>query len=222
MVSAKRGWVMKTSIRIELAEAWLAATRSGKWMDAEAFAEALVEQCRSRIPHLNGILAGAEPEVVQDMCLLLIGSFLQRNRRLAVATRKGDLKEIDHHLRASLKICASLAIRRIARYRERELSRKVEAVTDADLGVVDHPHASRELSPEQRCALALTALQLAMHKDLVTERALEIVRLTLEEGLTGRQVAERLGISPSAVSQQLRRVSAQLNVLKEAVEIVIP
>ncbi len=212
---------MKTSNK-SMAEAWLAATHSGNWEDAEQFANELVQECRSRIPHLNGILAGAEQEVVQDACLLLIGSFLPRNERLAAATREGDSEGIDRHLRASIRICGKHAMQRIARYRARERSRKVEPGTDVDFGTVDHPHASRELSPEQRCALALSALQLAMRREILTERAFEVARLTLEEGLTGREVAERLGISPSAVSQQLRSVSAQLAVLKDAVEAVTP
>lgn len=203
-----------------MAEAWLAATHSGNWEDAEAFAGALVLECRSRIPHLNGILAGAESEVIQDTCLLLTGSFLPRNRRLAAATRSADAEGVDRHLRASIRICSRFAIQRITRYRARELSRRVEDATEEDFGVVDHSYGSRELSPEEKCALALSALQLAMKKEILTERAFEIVTLTIEEGLTGREVAERLGISPSAVSQQLRRVSAQLSILKEAVEIV--
>jgi RNA polymerase sigma factor (sigma-70 family) len=212
---------MKTSNK-SMAEAWLAATHSGNWEDAEQFANELVRECRSRTPHLHGILAGAESEVVQDTCLLLIGSFLPRNMRLAAATSRADTSEIDRHLRESVRICARHAMQRIARYRARECARKVEVESDVDFGVVDHPHASRELSTSERCALALSALQLALRKELLSQRAAEIVRLTLKEGLTGREVAEKLGISPSAVSQQLRRVSAQLAVLKDAVEAVIP
>jgi len=205
-----------------MAEAWQTATRSGEWKDAEAFAGALVEECRSRIPHLSGILAGAESEVIQDTCLLLMGSFLPRNRRLAEATRSADAEGVERHLSASIRICGRLAMKRMTRYRVRELSRRVEDATEEDFGVVDHSYGSRELSPEERCALALSALQLAMRKEILTERAFEIVTLTLKEGLTGREVAEKLGISPSAVSQQLRSVSAQLAVLKDAVEAVIP
>lgn len=45
----------------------------------------------------------------------------------------------------------------------------------------------------------------------------EIARSTLEKGRNGQEIAKRLGISPSAASQQIRRVDAQLRVLNDAV-----
>ena len=67
--------------------------------------------------------------------------------------------------------------------------------------------------------MALAALQVAFAERIVSERGAEFARLPLEDGLTGREISRRLGISPSAVSQQLKKVSTQINVLKNAVEV---
>jgi len=214
---------MKASIK-SMADAWLAAARSGEWEDVEAFAELLLQECKRSVPPLGGIMNGHEREVIQEAGLMLLGAFLMRNERLHAATHAEDLDEIDRHLRASIERCLNFSIKRIARTRAVELSRRADGFDESVFGSVSHPRErlDNDLSPAERCALALGALQLGLNKRFLTERAAEIAKLTLEEGLNGREIARRLGISPSAVSQQLRRVSSQLSILQNAVEIALP
>ncbi len=49
----------------------------------------------------------------------------------------------------------------------------------------------------------------ALHNEL-TDRQREVLRLHYAEGLSGREIAARWGISPSAVSRHLARASARL------------
>lgn len=215
-----RGGVMKTSIQSNLAEAWLTATRSGEWEDAEAFANLLLSQCKQSMPPLVGIMAGEESEVIQNACLMLLGAFLVRNQRLGEAAIFQDVREIERHLRVSIRTCLSFAIRRFARSRSLDLSRRVD-FDEALLGSVIHPWLRREadLGLEERCAIALAALHVALRGKILSRTAAKVFLLTLENGLSGREVAARMGISPSAVSQQLRRITAQLNLVKDVIEV---
>ena len=208
-----------TSYQI-LAEAWLAASRTGEWEKSESFAMRLFETCEASLPPMQGLLAGMDRSVAQEACLMLLGKFLMRNKRLKTATTEGNIEDISGHLRVSVRMCIGYATRRFARERSREVAKLCPDVDAATIGKTVHPQ-SGQLSFEERYAVALTALDLGVQKRLITAKSETIAKLVLVEGLTHRQIARKLGISPSAVSQQLSRVTAQLNILKDAVEVMI-
>lgn len=206
-----------------MAEAWLAAAHSENWEDVEAFAELLLQECKKSVLPLGGIMKDHEKEVIQEAGLMLLGSFLMRNERLGAATRTEDIEAIDRHLRVSIKWCLNVATKRIARIRSRDISRAALDLEESAFGTIPHPRMrpDHDLSMDERCALAIGALQLGLTEQRLSRQVAEIARLTLEEGLNGREIAARLGISPSAVSQHLQRVSSQLSILQSAVEIVL-
>lgn len=208
-----------TSYQI-LAEAWLAASRTGEWEKSESFASLLLAKCQTSLPRLQGLLAGSERELAQTATLMLLGKFLMRNKRLRTATTEGKIEEISGHLRVSVRMCIGYATRRFARERSKEVAKLCPDVDAATIGKTVHPQ-SGQLSFEERYAVALTALDLGVQKRLITAKSETIAKLVLVEGLTHRQIARKLGISPSAVSQQLSRVTAQLSILKDAVEVVV-
>jgi DNA-binding CsgD family transcriptional regulator len=205
-----------------LAEAWLAASRTGKWENSESFAALLFEVCEASLPPIHGLLAGMERDVAQEACLMLLGKFLMRNKRLKAATAEGNIEAIAGHLRVSARICIGYATRRLARERCREVAILCPDVDASDIGSTEHFWSrASQFSFEERCAIALAALDFGVRKRLITAKSEIIATLVLKEGLTHRQIAEKLGISPSAVSQQLSRVSARLSILKDAVEVVV-
>lgn len=207
----------------KLASSWFAATQSGEWMQSECFADLLHEECRVQLNRrgLKGLMAGMESEVCQEACTMLFGSFLLGNKRLRKAADSESLSEIETHLRWSVKRCLSIAISRLARKRAREADRVAEGL---DLDFFESPPHLRlrtyaDLSCEERCAMALAALQLALQLRLLSSKNARVTRLILEEGMSARDAAKMMGVTPRAINQQLGRVAAQLSILKEAVEI---
>lgn len=201
----------------ELAAAWLVATTLQAWEDYEAFASVLYQECSRQLPpgRLGGLLAGAENEVSQEACLMLIGGFLASNPNLIGET---DTEQIQRHLAKSMAICVHFAKKRIARKRVHPL----EFPTNDEflLGTVNHPRCRPyfDLSFEEKRALAISALELAVKKNRLSQKNAKVARLSLEEGLRSEEIARRLGVSPSAICQQLTRVVEQLAALKECVE----
>jgi hypothetical protein len=207
----------------ELASSWLAATQSGDWMQSECFASLLFEECRVQLNRrgLKGLMAGMESEVRQEACAVLFGSFLLRNRRLQKATDSENLDDIRKHLRWSVKRCLKIAVLRLARKRAREAA-FIENDFDLDrLESPPHPWLKTymDLSCEERCAMALAALQLAIQQRLLSSKNARVTRMILEEGMSPREAAKLMGVSSRAINQQLTRVAAQLSILKEAVEV---
>lgn len=207
----------------KLASSWLAATQTANWKHSECFADLLYEECRGQLGSrkLKGLMAGLESDVSQEACTMLFGSFLLGNKRLRKATDSENLGEIENHLCWSVKRCLSIAISRIARKRAREAARFAEGF---DLDRFESaPHARlrtyADLSCEERCAMALAALQLALQLRLLSSKNARVTRLILEEGMSPREAAKLMGVTPRAINQQLGRVAAQLSILKDAVEI---
>lgn len=221
----RSGSGMKTTSsykNLDLAEAWLEASRTGELENSESFAALLFQTCEASLPPLHGLLAGMNRTVAQEACLMLLGKFLMENKRLKTATAEGDIEEIAGHLRVSVKICIGYSTRRLARERFREAAKYCPDVDASSIGATEHPRSRMsQFSFEERCAIALAALDLGVRKRLITTKCETIASLVLKEGLTHRQIAKKLGISPSAVSQQLARVTAQLRILKDAVEVMI-
>lgn len=206
-----------------MAEAWLATSRTGEWEKSATFATLLFETCEASLPPMQGLLAGMDRAVAQEACLMLLGKFLMRNKRLKTNAAEGNVDEIARHLRASVRICIGYAAHRIARERSKEVAKLGPDVDASNIGGTVHPRLRDvgQLSFEERYSLALAALDLGVQKRVLTTKSKAIATLVLVEGLTHRQIARRLGISPSAVSQQLSRVTAQLSILKDAVEVVV-
>jgi len=204
----------------KLAAAWLAATKTQSWEDFEAFASALNAECCRQAPprRFRGLMAGAEKEVQQDTCLMLLGKYLINNPNLM---GEEDPAVIEYHLIQSVRICTRYAIARIAR--QRSCSRKMSTTDESQFGTVDHPSCRTyaDLTYEEKRAMALSALQLAVEQTKLSDQNIQVARLVLEEGLSHQEVARKLGVTASAISQQIKLVAAQLAVLKNAVEMEI-
>lgn len=196
-----------------LAAAWLTATTTQNY---EAFAAVLYHECCRQVPpgRLNGLMAGAENDVHQEACLMLLGTFLTQNQNL-LAERNTDI--IAEHLIKSVKICLHYGKKRIARKR---ISRHEIPADEFLFGTVNHPRCRTyaDLSFDEKRALALSTLELAVQKNRLSQKNAIVAKLSLEEGLKSEEIATRLGVSPSAICQHLARVVGQLAVLKELVE----
>jgi DNA-binding CsgD family transcriptional regulator len=112
----------------------------------------------------------------------------------------------------------------MVRKKSRHANREEELSEDKH--PLSHPHffdrTEDELTFDERCSIALESLCIALHRKILSQRNAEVARLALEAGLSGREIARTLGISPSAVSQQLKHITAQLSLLKDEVEIKQP
>lgn len=207
----------------ELASSWLAATQSGDWIQSECFADFLHEECRVQLNRrsLKGLMSGMESEVRQEACAILFGSFLLGNRRLQKATDSENLDDIRKNLRWSVKKCLNLAVLRLARKRAREVALIEDGFDLERLESPPHPwlRTYLDLTCDERCAMALAALQLALQQRLLSSKNARVTRMILEEGMSPREAAKLMGVSSRAINQQLSRVAAQLSILKEAVEI---
>lgn len=160
-------------------------------------------------------MEGAENEVQQETCLILLGKFLIDNPHLI---GEQDMRAIEHHLDQSIKICTRYAIARIAR--QRTNSQQISTADESQFGTVNHPRCRTyaDLGYDEKRALALSALQLAVEEIKLSEKNVQVAKLILNEGLSPREVAKRMGVSPSAIHQQLASVASKLAVIKEAVE----
>lgn len=211
---------MKINHYPKLAAAWLAATKTQSWEDFEAFASALNAECCRQAPQrrFQGFMAGAEREVQQDTCLMLLGKYLINNPNLV---GEEDAAVIEYHLIQSVRICTRYAIARIAR--QRSCSRQFPATDESIYGMENHPRCKTysDLTFEEKRAMALSALQLAVEQTKLSDKNVQVARLILEEGLSHREAAQKLGVTASAISQQIKLVAAQLAVLKEAVEVEV-
>jgi len=211
---------------MKLACAWLAATENGNWEQGEYFACLLYEECRLHLGRgaLKGLMAGMESEVSQEALTMLFSSFLRRNERLHNATDHKNLSEIENSLRWSIRRCLRIAISRIARIKKREAERVVQGIDLDALESALHPRLRKygDLTCDERCAMALAALQLAVQHRLLSAKNAKVTRMILEEGINPRNAAKRMGVSPRAINQQLVRVAAKLSILKDAVEISQP
>jgi predicted RNA polymerase sigma factor len=200
----------------KLAASWLTATHTNQWEDYEAFARELYQECCRQAPpgRFNGVLAGLENEVRQEACLILLNRFLADNPHLNRETRP---QAVGRHLIKSVKICVRYAVGRIARQK----SRRCEiAAQESQFGSVNHPRCRTfaDLSFEEKRALALATLELAVEEKLLSAQNEAVFRLQLMGGHSQREIAKKLGVSPSAIHQRLQRVVAQLSILKNAVE----
>lgn len=122
-----------------VAEAWLAASRTGEWEKSETFATLLFETCEASLPPMQGLLAGMDRAVAQEACLMLLGKFLMKNKRLKTNAAEGNVDEIARHLRASVKICIGYAARRLARERSKEVAKLGPDVDASNIGGTVHP-----------------------------------------------------------------------------------
>lgn len=203
--------------RNELANSWLVATQTQEWENFETFASLLYQQCSREVPpgRFDGFMAGAENEVRQEACLMLLGKFLASNPNLI---EEKEPEKIQTHLVKSVMICIRFAKRRIARKRiyPREIPLKEEILRDT----VKHPRIRTysDLSFDEKRALALSTLELAVLEKCLSHKNANVAKLSLEEGLDPQEIARRLGVSPNAIYQQLTRVVAQLAIIKELVE----
>lgn len=216
----ERGSEMKTrsqSIGSDLALSWLKFKQSHSWEHYEKFATLLSAECARQVPdgRFNGCLSGAEAEVRQDALLMLLRGFLERNHSLA---HPCDPDQVHSHLVKSVKLCVSYSVARMARQRSRWGAL-------FSLGAVPetsemHPciRTNGDLSWDEKRMIALAALELAVKHNQLSRKNAQITRLLIAEGLGPSEVARMVGVSASAIHQQVRRVSAQLSVFKELVE----
>jgi DNA-binding CsgD family transcriptional regulator len=206
-----------TSQDIEIAHAWIHFQREPA--DIELLARAVDAGCRFRLPNdsLNGLLSGHEPAIRQEACLMMLGGFLSRSKRLNEACASGDLGEISDRIGRTVSGSLRFAKRRIARERFRAL-RNISPLEEARL-----THGSdrdcQGLDREERESLASSILELSIRKGKLSARNKKIARLIFDEGLSPRETAARLGVSPSAVHQQLRRITATLHAISYLVEV---
>lgn len=148
----------------------------------------------------------------QPQTLILALRFLGQ-----IAHREGRADDACQHLTASLELAEQCAM-------PFEQARTLVALAEVEIALDQHAEARSRLEQSRRIAQRLRAqplldeiarlsdqLPLRRAPNTLSEREMDVLRL-VSEGLTDREVADRLFISPRTVNQHLRSIYNKLGV----------
>jgi DNA-binding CsgD family transcriptional regulator len=215
-----------TSIAGNIVVPWLALNaRPSDISKLNHFAQELDFALRVKFPSgtLGDIMRGAEPEIRQDAALLLLGKFFHRNSELATATAAADIPEIANQLARSMAEALNICYFRIRRCRVKETIRQVELLSD-DPRLPSMEAANRrhlwQLPFALRHLLALKLLQISVESKQTTKASAKVVAAILDGKMTQAQMARKLGVSRSAVSQTVHSVTKNLRKIANDIELL--
>lgn len=179
--------------------------------------------CRRRLPDgriPNGSLAGKEPEIRQQALIQTLGGFIQQNKGYIDAVNANDVAAIKGAMEKCVAIKMHHVKMQIASETTRAASRFVQ-LDDRNGGVCQHPTnlESSDWPPDVKAGVVSDSVQRAVRKGQLSVGNATIVDLLCTEDLSVAQAAQRLGISPEAIYQQLRRVTGVLPGMFEYAEV---
>lgn len=179
--------------------------------------------CRRRLPNgriPNGSLAGREPEIRQQALILTLGGFIQRNKGYNDAVKAND----NNAIKGAMEKCVAIKLHHVKMQMASGTtlaSSRYVPLDDRNGGVCQHPSnlESSDWPPDVKAGVVSDSVQRAVRQGLLSMGNATIVDLLCNEDLSVAQAAQRLGISPEAIYQQLRRVTGVLPGMMEYAEV---
>jgi DNA-binding XRE family transcriptional regulator len=199
----------------QLAQMWLALQGADShWEAWEQFIAMLNDYMKSWRPDPEriGVSQAEIDDVRQEAAILLEQGYLRGNRSLAQATTSGDLESISRGIIHSIQATLMLARKRVQAKEMRH--KKIEERLTHHLETVPPDERNHPSLFDERRAIALAAIKLALEHGRVTPHDAEIVRTRITESLTLAEMAERNGVSRQAVHQ---REARSIKVLRRVV-----
>jgi hypothetical protein len=194
--------------------------------ELEIIAKKMDEISRRRLPDgviRCGVLKGLEPEIRQEALIMSVGGFLQQNTDYIDADQKHD----DAAVKSSMEKCMAIALAivkiRMTSRLTHELAR-THQLTEENGGTRQHPSQIQpsDWSSDVKSFVIMRSVAKAVHQGKLSVSNASIVSMICEHGMPAEEVALAVGISRSAVYQQVWRVRRVLPEVMNQVEIHIP
>ena len=165
-------------------------------------------------------LAGREAEIRQNAMIMLLGGFLDGNRRFVAAAGENDPDAIEINLRRVVALAIRYNIIRMAHSVTVASSRHTQ-FRECHGGVCQHPAEMREeeLPYATRLRMALMGLKLAEAMSKISPKNAKTAVTILTGQLTVDELARKRGVDRSAIYQQLIRVCSVLPQIMEMIEV---
>jgi len=214
-----------TSVAGNIVVSWLALNVSPRDISKlNRFAQELDFALRVKFPTgtLGRSMPGTESEIRQNAAILLLDKYLAGNRELTAATATANIAEIanqlDRSIAAALKVC-HLQLRE----RRKKEAEKLEKILDEypRLPYVLPASSTRlwQLPNALKHVLALKLLQISVQRRQASKASAKIVRaLLLDETMTQADMARKLAVSPSAISQTVHSVAKKIRTLAKEID----
>jgi hypothetical protein len=191
--------------------------------DLEIIAKRMDEISRRRLPDgviRHGILKGMESEIRQQALILSVGGFLQENADYIDARQERNEALIQRSMEKCLAIALALVKRRLASRLTYELARTRE-LTEENGGTRQHPSDTRpcDWSPDMKAVMVMRSVARAVHQGKISISNASIVSMICVRGLAAEEVAVAVGITRSAVYQNVWRVKRILPEVMDQVEV---
>ncbi len=191
--------------------------------DLERIAVRMDVICRRRLPDgkiLSGGLAGREPEIRQKAMVNALGGFIQKNRDYIEAVKMKDEDAID----AAIEKCAAIQLRYAKMQVASEVTLAAFRYIPFDFkkgGVCKHPSDldPTDWPPDVKAKVVKECVHRAVIEGRLSVGNATIVDLLCNEELSVAQAACRLGITPEAIYQQLKRLKRVLPKTMDSVEV---
>jgi len=214
-----------TPVADNIVETWLALNaRPRDISKLNHFAAELDYALREKLPSgtLGDIMRGAEPEIRQDAAILLLDNYFLRNPELTAATAAANTAEVANQLARSMAKAIRICYMRLRRRRYKETTRQVELLSDDPrLPFVEATQRRHlwQLPFALRHMLALKLLQISVQKKQTTKASAKVVTALLDGKMTQAQMARKLGVSRSAVSQTVHSVAKNLQKISKEIDL---
>jgi hypothetical protein len=204
------------TITKQLAQSWLAWIKGGSVQQTAALGQAVDQLLRRQLPNnvLTGALQGLESDIRQYAAELLFGRLLAGNIDLAKATAAGDVARIAQQIMRSTCAAAKFGRNRFIRRTTCETKRRELLVQAVEDGVLIQAQQHRPgLPQETKVKLALAGLALGVRSGQISDTSAEMVRAVINGDKRQEELAAEQGVSPSAVSQRLKRTAKALSTI---------
>ncbi len=196
--------------------------RTNQLDDLDQIAVTMDAILRQRLPDgtiQRGILAGREPDIRQTALIQSIGGFLHSNESYIKARKTHNIARVKGAMIRCGAISLKYAKARLARELSRE-SKRFTVITEANGGFYLHPSTQKpnEWPSAEKASMIMTSVRVAVREGILSPANAGLVHMACENGMSVNQIARLVGISPSAVSQQFRRIRRVLPDVIERVE----
>jgi hypothetical protein len=215
-----------TSVTGNIVETWLALNASPRSIPKlNHFANRLDFALSVIFPNgtMGGSMQGTEDEIRQNAAILLLNKFLAGNRKLMAATAKTNkkqiLNQINRSMLAALKVCRRQLSRKITKERIMldellaEDPRLPNVLPKLNTKLWELPFALQHI-------LALKLLQISVQTKQTSKASTKVVEAILDGKMTQAQMARKLGVSRSAVSQTVQSVTKSLRKIANDIDLL--